>query len=194
MYYAKVTYHKDFDIPCHIQYCEIGDDLYVSRCVERFWNGEFGYASTDNVHGINGTMLPETTFFAKNELESESLEGEFVCEVITKPEFEQAWTTAVENTEVIEEYLTTVTQVLGGFCRMITLVPSFEIEKYRFGASEKLKIIKLDKTEIVCMASFSIKNRAEYTCTLLGIEASDVLVGSEVWILEKAKEEFLKEI
>ncbi|SDG38374.1 hypothetical protein SAMN04488117_11860 [Celeribacter baekdonensis] len=89
MYYLKGVFTQKFDPRCHVQYCEIGDDLFALRSVEKLWDGRLGYSSVEQTDGTNGVYLPQEKFpHAKDIWDSKN---EFHSEIISKAEFEKIW-------------------------------------------------------------------------------------------------------
>ncbi len=91
MKYLLVKWFHEFtEEPVEI-FAEIREDGYEERKVEKFRNGNIGYASKNEEKG--GTILAEKPYPDFEEIENDP---EFKLEIISKDEFERVWNETIK--------------------------------------------------------------------------------------------------
>jgi hypothetical protein len=87
--YQRVEWHHDFDDEPVTLISEVGDYGVETRKIEIFRDGRTDFA--DGYQATGSTVLSETPLPSMEEIEDQP---EFRLSVITKEEFEEAWTRA----------------------------------------------------------------------------------------------------
>jgi hypothetical protein len=75
--------------------------------------------------------------------------------------------------------------------RGLIIAPAFPASAYRFEAKQRVRVVPATGEAFECRAFFQIPFQSPpakvliFCCALLDVEKSQVLIGSELWLLEK---------